>query len=251
MSDSSTSVSAEIISATRAPRRSLSPKRISSVATVSFSLITGTALRPSNVRHGLARVEVAAALLGIVERQQDLRHRDAVSRQRLLVGMRELDLAGRGGGLAFLEFERARCKLEMGAAETDGAGRHQHDLAAALVEARDIVGQRLEPVAPDFAPGFIDQDRRADLDDQPLGAGQRSHAASLAESPRVSRCLSTSFISSCSRGCTPWPETPEITCTVLRLALASLARLASMSSAVMASVLLSATSSFLRARLPP
>ena len=49
MSDSSTSVSAEIISATRAPRRSLSPKRISSVATVSFSLITGMAPRPSNV----------------------------------------------------------------------------------------------------------------------------------------------------------------------------------------------------------
>ncbi len=49
MSESSTSVSAEIISATRAPNRSLSPKRISSVATVSFSLITGTALSPSSV----------------------------------------------------------------------------------------------------------------------------------------------------------------------------------------------------------
>ena len=66
-----------------------------------------------------------------------------------------------------------------------------------------------------------------------------------------SRCFSTSFISSCSRGCTPWPETPEITCTALRLALASRARLASMSSAVMASVLFSATISFLRTRLPP
>ena len=49
MSDSSTSVSAEIISATRALRRSLSPKRISSVATVSFSLITGTAFMPKSV----------------------------------------------------------------------------------------------------------------------------------------------------------------------------------------------------------
>ena len=49
MSLKSTSVSAEIISATLAPRRSLSPKRISSVATVSFSLITGMALSPSRV----------------------------------------------------------------------------------------------------------------------------------------------------------------------------------------------------------
>ena len=45
-------------------------------------------------------VEVAAARLGIVERQQDLRHGDAVARQRLLVGVRELDLAGGRGGLA-------------------------------------------------------------------------------------------------------------------------------------------------------
>ncbi len=43
MSVSSTRVSALIIAATRAASRSLSPKRISAVATVSFSLITGTA----------------------------------------------------------------------------------------------------------------------------------------------------------------------------------------------------------------
>ena len=41
--------SASIMEATRAPSRSLSPKRISAVATVSFSLITGTALRSSSV----------------------------------------------------------------------------------------------------------------------------------------------------------------------------------------------------------
>src|SRR6185369_8992366 len=105
----------------------------------------------------------------------------------------------------------------------------------------------LEPVAPDLAFGLVHQDGGADLDDQPFRAGQRGHAASLV----VTRCLSTSFISSCNSVCTPAPETPEITCTVLRLALASAARLVSMSSAVMASVLLSATTSFLRARLPP
>ena len=43
MSDSSTSMSALVICATRAARRSLSPNRISAVATVSFSLTIGTA----------------------------------------------------------------------------------------------------------------------------------------------------------------------------------------------------------------
>ena len=108
MSDSSTSVSAEIISATRALRRSLSPKRISSVATVSFSLITGTAFMAEQRAHGLAGIEIAPALLGIVEGQQHLGHGDAVPRQRLLVGMGELDLAGGGGGLAFLELRAGR-----------------------------------------------------------------------------------------------------------------------------------------------
>ncbi len=45
MSDSMTSASALAICATCAARRSLSPKRISAVATVSFSLIIGTAPR--------------------------------------------------------------------------------------------------------------------------------------------------------------------------------------------------------------
>ena len=49
ISDSRTNTSADIIEATRAPKRSLSPKRISDVATVSFSLITGTAPCASSV----------------------------------------------------------------------------------------------------------------------------------------------------------------------------------------------------------
>src|SRR4051812_45801890 len=161
--------------------------------------------------------------------------------------MGELDLAGRRGRLALLELQRTGGELEVGAAEANGAGRHQHDLAAALVQAGDIAGQCLQPLAADLPLALVDQDRRADLHDQPLGAGQGHHAASRVES----RCRSTSFISSCSSGCTPWPDTPEITCPLLRLALAGAARLASISSPVMASVLLSATISFLRARLPP
>src|SRR5260370_35338233 len=105
----------------------------------------------------------------------------------------------------------------------------------------------IKTIAPELARGLVDQDRGADLDDQPARTLERCHAASFLGS----RCFSTSFSSSCSNGWTPCPETPEITYTDLRLALASSARLASMSSAVMASTLLSAKSSFLRTRLPP
>src|SRR6185437_4239845 len=97
MSDSRTSMSALVICATRAARRSLSPKRISAVAIVSFSLTTGTAPSANNC------AEVAAALLGVVGGQQDLRDCDAVPRQRLLIGMRQANLPGRGGGLFFLK----------------------------------------------------------------------------------------------------------------------------------------------------
>ena len=49
MSESKISWSACIISATRAASRSLSPNRISAVATESFSLITGIHPSPSSV----------------------------------------------------------------------------------------------------------------------------------------------------------------------------------------------------------
>ena len=78
--------------------------------------MTGTAPSASSVLERRARVEVAAALLGVVERQQDLRDGDAVPRQRLLIGMGEPDLAGGGGGLLLLELERAAGQAEMAAA---------------------------------------------------------------------------------------------------------------------------------------
>ena len=79
MSDSSTSMSARTISATRAARRSLSPNRISAVATVSFSLITGMQPSAEQRRQRGAGVEVAAAIFGIVQRQQQLRRGHAAA----------------------------------------------------------------------------------------------------------------------------------------------------------------------------
>ena len=152
MSESSTSVSALIICATRAASRSLSPKRISAVATVSFSLITGTAPSASSVLERRARVEVAAALLGVVGRQQDLRDGDAVPRQRLLIGMREADLAGGGRGLLLLEPAACgRCRPRWRRPTAIAPEETISTSCAALAAARDVVDQRLEPGAADVA----------------------------------------------------------------------------------------------------
>ena len=116
MSDSRISWSACIISATRAARRSLSPKRISAVATrVVLVDHRDAAEAEQRVERG-ARVEVAAAVLGVVQRQQQLRGGEALGGQRLAPGLREADLADRGGGLLFLQ-PQARA----GAARASGA----------------------------------------------------------------------------------------------------------------------------------
>ncbi len=50
-----------------------------------------------------AGVQVAAAVLGVVQRQQQLRGGQAVGGQRLGPGLGQADLADRGGGLLFLQ----------------------------------------------------------------------------------------------------------------------------------------------------
>ena len=112
-----------------------------------------------------------APLLGVFQGQQDLRHRDAVAGQRLLIGMGETDLAGRGGGLFFFEAQRAAAQAKMTAPDRDRAGRDDDDLLPPGAAAREIIDQRVEPGAVDLAI-LADQEGRADLDDQPLGLGQ-------------------------------------------------------------------------------
>ena len=48
----------------------MSPNRISDVATVSFSLITGTAPKGQELLQGRARVQMAAPLLGVLGGQR-------------------------------------------------------------------------------------------------------------------------------------------------------------------------------------
>ena len=54
-----------------------------------------------------ARVEIAAALLGIAEGQQNLRRDDVLARKNVGIGFRQAHLSRGGGGLAFFQPERA------------------------------------------------------------------------------------------------------------------------------------------------
>ena len=59
----------------------------------------------------VAGVEIAAALLGVAERDQDLRRGEAARAERIGPGMGEGDLADRGRGLARLQRQRALGQL--------------------------------------------------------------------------------------------------------------------------------------------
>ncbi len=69
-----------------------------------------------------ARIEMAAALFGVVGREQDLRDRDAVLAERLLIGVREADLPEAAAACFSSSFKLAAGQAEMPAADRDRAG---------------------------------------------------------------------------------------------------------------------------------
>jgi hypothetical protein len=86
----------------------LSPKEISSVAVVSFSLITGTTRHSSSLRERLARVQVVRARAHVEERQQHLRARDPRARAAARRRPVELALADGAGRLQLVD-RAGRC----------------------------------------------------------------------------------------------------------------------------------------------
>ena len=120
---------------------------------------------------GLARVEIAAALLGVAQRQQDLRGGEPARLEHGLVGAGERDLPDGGGGLRFLELQRALGEAQHVPAERDGAGRHDDHLLAGLDERGNVVGQRVEPGGFELPARPVDQQARADLDDDAARLG--------------------------------------------------------------------------------
>jgi hypothetical protein len=172
--------------ATRAARRSLSPKRISSVATLSFSLITGTtpsAEQPVERRGG---VEITAAILEIVERHQHLRGGEPLApsnRPRHATG----DLPGRGGRLRILQ--AGAPALGEPSRRAPSAIAPDETIATccpARVTFGDVGDNPDKPVTPNRAIR-IDEQRRADLDDQARTGPGRSPRADGRALPRCPR----------------------------------------------------------------
>ena len=155
----------------------------------------GNGTEPQQRRERVARIEVTPSLLGVPERQQHLCHREIVMLEHLFPGVREPDLADRGGGLAFLQPELARRQPELPPAERDRTRRHQHDFLAARAQLRDILGEGLEPGAV-HAPGrTLHQQRGTDLDDDPAGRSKARRASPGRSGHAIAKCSAGSCIS--------------------------------------------------------
>ena len=194
MSLSRTSASAPMSWATSAASRSLSPKRISCVATVSFSLTIGRIRRPSSRSIARCRIRAVHRVLEVAGGQQHLSGDDPEGAQGLLVAVDEHVLADRGRGLLRREIARTLREQEIRHPGRDRAGRHQHDLGAARVRGRECLDDRRDLV------GVLPADRRrADLHDDATSTGESGaveHAHSAGSSsiqvPAARRSASSS-----------------------------------------------------------
>ncbi len=146
--------------------------------------MTGMARIAASRAERFARVEIAAALFGVVERQQDLPGDDAVGVQRVRPGPRQRDLADRRRSLAILELQlAARGAFRSSArAQSRRRTRRAHRRRAHAEAAMSATSASSH--SPFSAPrAGIDQQRRADLDDNARefveawrsGHGRRDH----------------------------------------------------------------------------
>src|SRR5215467_2585878 len=95
--------------------------------------------------YGRARIEIASALLGVLQREQELPRRDAFPAEHLRPRARQRDLAHSGGGLAVLELQRSGRQLEYGAPERDRSRGDYEHVALASMQLGDVSRERGEP----------------------------------------------------------------------------------------------------------
>ena len=124
---------------------------------------------------GGARVQPAAAHLGVVAGQQDLGAGQSVRLKRRLPRPHQRRLAGGGGGL-FLRQAETLAQAQAATAQGHGAGRHHQHLLTARSQPRHVGGEIGQPCAMRRAVG-TDQQGGADLDDDALGRRQFVHGA--------------------------------------------------------------------------
>ena len=143
----------------------MSPKEISSVVVVSFSLMTGTIRHSTQLAQRPARVEVVRARADVEERQQHLRRLDAALAQVLVVGAVEPALPDRRRRLQLLDRPRAPAEPEQVDAARDRARGDDHDVDAGRVQRRDLLADPRDHRQPQRAAVLRD-DRRPELDDR-------------------------------------------------------------------------------------
>src|SRR5208283_6192152 len=114
------------------------------------------------------RVEIALALLGIPERDEDLAGGQLSIGENFRPYARQGDLADGGGGLAVFELQLAFGQAKHRAPQCDRAGRNHENISALPVQVRDVLAKRFEPGPLDAALPAINEEGRADLDDDSL-----------------------------------------------------------------------------------
>ena len=114
---------------------------------------------------------------------EDLAGRHLAPAEHLGPGARELDLSDRGRSLTVLQLEGAFRQFEHGAAERNGAGGDDEHIPMASVQGGEIVGERIEPSPLDRPGRLVDEQRRADLDDDAPETLQRRQGGHGRSSP--------------------------------------------------------------------
>jgi hypothetical protein len=152
---------------------SLSPKRISSTATASFSLMIGMAPRLEQRSEGVASVVGARAIGEICVREEHLRDGQAHRPEGVLVALHEQALPRGGGGLQPGHVLRTRLQAELLHAQRDGAARDDHHLSIAALAAAFLAAERCADVVAEAHPGVAVEALRADLHDDLLRLGER------------------------------------------------------------------------------
>ena len=109
--------------------------------------------------HGGAGVQMPATGLGILRRQQDLRHADIVAGKRLAPGMRQNDLASGRRRLLFLKRQVAPVDAKLAAAKRDRAAGHNDDMLAVAAQHGDVTCHAGDPVGIHPVAGLIHQQR--------------------------------------------------------------------------------------------
>jgi hypothetical protein len=117
-----------------------------------------------------ARVEVVRAGAHVEEREQDLRGRDALLAQQVVVGAVEPALPHRAGRLELRDLVGAHGEVQQMHAARDGAGRHDDDVHPRAVQAGNLLADPRDHGQAELTRRLGD-DRRTELDDGDGHAG--------------------------------------------------------------------------------